>query len=153
MPTPAYVLLGNPLSLVCGRGLHSNPEASIRWLDTNGTAIMDNAHYDLENGTAIVRLNFTRTIASDNGMWTCEVVVRSERYIVDSEGELVRGGLAVIGNILRHRFIVTVIGKQSKCVTMTMLPILFHSSSRSATLTWIGKRWCYLGSYLLGASI
>ena len=121
MATQVYVLLGNPLSFVCGRGLESNPGASITWLDTNNMAIMDNARYDLENRDAIVRLNFTRTIPSDNGMWTCEVAVISERYVVNSEGELVRGGLAVIGNILRHYFIVTVIGKQSKCVTMTML--------------------------------
>ena len=110
-PTQHYVLLGSPLSLVCGRGLESNPAASITWLDNNGTAIVDNARYDLETGTAIVRLNFTRTIPSDNGIWTCEVVVRSQRWVVNSEGELIRGGLAVIGNILRHHFVVTLIGK------------------------------------------
>ena len=112
MPTQAYVLLGNPLSLVCGRGLDSNPAASITWLDPYSVPVMDSAHYDLENGNAIVRLNFTRTTQSDNGMWTCEVIVSSERYVVTSEGDLVGADLAVIGNILRHQFVVTVIGKE-----------------------------------------
>ena len=111
MPTQAYVLLGNPLSLVCGRGLESNPAASITWLDTNNMAIIDNARYDLENGPEVVRLNFTRTILSDTGIWTCEVVVRSERYIVNSEGNLVPGAVAVIGTRIQHEFMVTVIGK------------------------------------------
>ena len=107
---------------MCGRGLDSNPEASITWLDPNNMAIIDNTRYDLENGTDVVRLNFTRTIPSDNGMWTCEVVVRSERYVVGSNGDLVRGGIAVIGNILKHQFIVTVIGEPFKSITI----MVFH---------------------------
>ena len=111
MPTQAYVLLGSPLSLVCGRGLDSNPEATITWLDTNNLPIMDNARYDLENGTDIVRLNFTRTIPSDNGMWTCDVIVRSERYVVNNDGDLTPGAVAVIGTPIQHVFMVTVIGE------------------------------------------
>ena len=108
MPTQAYVLLGNPLSLVCGRGLESNPAASITWLDTNNMAIIDNARYDLENGPEVVRLNFTRTILSDTGIWTCEVVVRSEKHVVNSEGNLILGAVGVIGTRIQHEFMVTV---------------------------------------------
>jgi hypothetical protein len=111
MPTLVYVLLGNPLSLVCGRGLESNPEASITWLDTNNMAIMDNDYYDLENGREVVRLNFTQTILNDTGIWTCEVVVRSQRHVVSNHGRLVLGETAVIGSPLRHEFVVTVIGE------------------------------------------
>jgi hypothetical protein len=110
MPTPVYVLLGNPLSLVCGRGLESNPNATIAWLDTNNMAIVDNARYDLESGREVVRLNFTQTILSDTGIWTCEVVARSQRHIV-SNGRLVLGETAVIGSPIRHEFMVTVIGE------------------------------------------
>ena len=110
MPTQRYVLLGNPLSLVCGRGLDSNPATSITWRGPNSVEIMDNARYDLENGTEVVRLNFTRTIPSDTGIWTCEVTVRSERHIVNSEGNLVAAAVAIIGVPIRHAFMVTVIG-------------------------------------------
>ena len=110
MPTQHYVLLGNPLSLVCGRGLDSNPEASITWIAPDGTTVVDNARYVLENGTDFVRLNFTRTIPTDTGMWTCEVIVRSERYVV-SDGRLVLVATTVIGSPIRHEFMVTVIGE------------------------------------------
>ena len=43
---------------------------------------MDSTRYDLENGPDIVRLNLSRTVLSDNGVWICELVVRSERYVV-----------------------------------------------------------------------
>ena len=44
--------------------------------------------------------------------------MRSERHVVSSEGELIRGELAVIGTPLRHQFMITVIGESSKiCIT------------------------------------
>ena len=72
---------------------------------------MDSTRYDLENGPDIVRLNLSQTILSDNGVWVCELVVRSERHVVTSEGELILGGLTVIGTPLRHYFILTTIGE------------------------------------------
>ena len=111
MPTQHHVLLGNPLSLVCSRGLDSNPEASITWTAPDATTVVDNARYDLENGRDVVRLNVTHTILSDTGTWTCEVLVRSERHIVNNEGNLVTGAIAVVGTPIQHVFMVTVIGK------------------------------------------
>ena len=78
---------------------------------------MDNARYDFESGPDVVRLNFTRTILNDSGAWICELVVRSERHVVTSEGELILGGQAVIGTPLRHQFMLTVIG-ESACTYM-----------------------------------
>ena len=72
---------------------------------------MENARLNIENGPDIVRLNFSRTIASDSGVWICELIVRSERHVVTSEGELILRGLAVIGTPLRHQLMLTVIGK------------------------------------------
>ena len=111
MPIQHYVLLGDYFSLVCGRGLDSNPQPIIIWNAPDRATTMDNARYNLENGPDIVRLNFTRTIPSDSGIWTCEVIVRSERHVVSNEGELIRGGQAVIGTPLRHQFMLTVIGE------------------------------------------
>ena len=97
-PTQHYVLVGDPLSLVCGRGLDSNPQADIVWTAPDGMTISDNARYDLENGPDIVRLNFTHTIMSDTGVWSCIVSVMSERYIV-SGGSLVRQDETLIGSV------------------------------------------------------
>ena len=77
-PTRCYVRLNDPVSLICGYGLESNPAAVVTWTAPGGTTIMDNARYDLEGGPEIVLLNFTRTILSDNGVWRCEVVVMSQ---------------------------------------------------------------------------
>ena len=98
-------------SLICGRGLDSNPQATITWTAPDGTTIVNNARYDLENRPETVRLNFTQTILSDSGVWICEIVVRSDRHVVSNQGELILGGEAVIGTPLRHQFMLTVIGE------------------------------------------
>ena len=111
MPTQRYAILGGHSSLICGRGLDSNPQATIIWRAPDGTTVMDSARYDLENGPHVVRLNLSQTILSDSGVWICEVVVRSERHVVTSQGELVLIELAVVGAPLRHHFMLTVIGE------------------------------------------
>ena len=97
-PTQRYVLLGDSLSLVCGTGLDSNPQAIITWTAPDQSSIMDNARYDIDNGPDIVRLNFTNTVMSNTGIWRCNVIARSERYIV-SRGRLVLQDEAMIGSI------------------------------------------------------
>ena len=99
-PAERYVLLGDSLSLVCGTGLDSNPQAITIWTAPDGTTVVDNAQHDLENGPAIVRLNFTNIVMSDNGVWRCEVMVVSDRYVV-SGGMLVRQDLYMVGSITR----------------------------------------------------
>ena len=113
-PTEQYVLLGEPLSLVCGTGLDSNPQASVTWIAPGETtAIVDNDRYDLENGPEIVRLNFTNTIMGDNRLWKCVVTVTSGRYIVSS-GNLVSQDQANIGSVTRD-IQLTVIGELQFC--------------------------------------
>ena len=111
-PTPIqhFILLGNSVSLVCGRGLDSNPNATVTWTAPDNTEIMENARYRLDNGPEVVRLNFTRTIMSDNGIWQCEITVRSERHVLDNDGNLVLVVPEVIGT-LTQEFILTVIGE------------------------------------------
>ena len=114
-PTHRYVhvLLGDSLSLVCGTGLDSNPQATITWTAPDGTTIMNNARYNLENGPSFVRLNFTRTILSDGGVWTCDIRVESERYVV-SNRSLIRTDPAIIGIPIQLAIELTVIGKEIK---------------------------------------
>ena len=108
-PTRRYVRLNDTLSLVCGYGLDSNPDAVVTWIAPDGTTIMDNARYDLDNGPAVVQLNLTHTILSDNGVWRCEVVVTSQQH-VPSGGRLVQLDPAPIG-ILTIDIQLTVIGE------------------------------------------
>ena len=117
-PTPIqrYVLLDNSLSLVCGRGLDSNPNATVTWTAPDNTEIMGNDRYRLDNGPEVVRLNFTRTVMEDNGIWRCEVTVRSERHVLGSDGRLVLVVPEVIGT-LTQEFMLTVIGKYLHDVT------------------------------------
>ena len=112
-PTQRYVLLGDSLSLVCGTGLDSNPQAIITWTAPDGTTVVNNARYSLENGPDFVRLLFTRTILSDAGVWVCDVRVESERYVV-SNGSLVREDSAIIGMPIQLNVELTVIGMQVK---------------------------------------
>ena len=109
-PSERFVLLGDPLSLVCGTGLDSNPQATITWTASDATVIAVNiGRYALENGPKIVRLNFSTTMLSDNGVWRCNVMVTSDRY-VEIEGQLFLQTGALIGSISQD-IQLTVIGK------------------------------------------
>ena len=112
-PTQHYALLGDPLSLVCGTGLDSNPQAVITWTAPDGTTvtIVDNARYDLEDGPEIVRLNFTNAVMSDTGVWRCVVNATSESYIA-SEERLLRENETEIGSV-NVNIQVIIVGKLS----------------------------------------
>ena len=108
--TEHYVLLGDPLSIVCGTGLDSNPQATIAWIASDTSRItMNMGRYTLDNGPEIVRLNFSIALMSDNGVWMCEVLVMSSRHIV-SGGQLVVQDSALIGSITQN-IQLTVIGE------------------------------------------
>ena len=109
-PTKRYVLLGDPLSLVCGTGLDSNPQATITWTVSNVTTITVNiGRYTLENGPEIVRLNFSTTMMSDNGIWRCNIMATSDRYVAIG-GQLLLQTDALIGSISQD-IQLTVIGE------------------------------------------
>ena len=100
-PTQQYMLLGDSLSLVCGTGLDSNPQATITWTAPDGNTVVNSAQYHHDNGPNIVRLNFTQVLSSDIGVWGCDVMVKSEKYIV-SNGRLVLEEESVIGSTIHH---------------------------------------------------
>ena len=105
-----YALLGDSLSLVCGTDLDSNPQATITWTAPDGTTVVDNARYTLDNGPGIVRLNFSRTILSDAGVWRCNVRTESDQYVV-SDGRLVRNDSSVIGVPIQHGIELIIVGE------------------------------------------
>ena len=118
-PLQRYVLLGDSLSLVCGTGLDSSPQANVTWTAPDGTTIVDNARYDLENGPEIVRMNFTHTILSDDGIWVCNVQVTSRQDVV-SNGVLVQQDPTVIGTPIVRNIQLNIIGK---CFTFSEIHI------------------------------
>ena len=111
-PSQYFVLLGDPLSLVCGTGLDSNLQATITWTAPNASLITDRsiARYSLENGPEIVRLNFTYTILSDTGIWRCDIRTESDQYIVN-DGCLIRMNSTTIGARIQHDIELIIIGK------------------------------------------
>ena len=119
--------MNDSLSLVCGTGLDSNPQASITWTAPDGTTVMDNARYDLEDGSDIVRLNFTHTILSDTGIWRCVATVRSESHFVSSsDWRLVLGQEAVIGSPIQHDIQLIVIGKCTRIANVCQCLLVSH---------------------------
>ena len=100
----------------------------------DGTTIMDSARYDLEDGPEIVRLNFTHTILSDNGLWRCKVIVESEHYDV-SMGRLSPLDSSVIGQPLEADIELTIIGKL-ECIYNALLYV--YNIIRLYTLCFSG---------------
>ena len=90
---------------------------------------MDNARFDLENGPQFIRLNFTRTIPSDSGIWKCRILVESEQDVV-IDGQLVRQDLSPIGQVIVDVELV-VIGK------------FHHGSQYAQTLGLVAVPWRY----------
>jgi hypothetical protein len=126
MPTQHNVPLGDPLSLVCGRGLDSNPQATITWTAPDGTIITNDDRYTLENGSEIVRLNITRVISNDSGIWSCEIIVTSEKH-VDRNGTLVLGEQTVIGAPIQHQFMVTLLVGELRSIHDVENKLLFNT--------------------------
>ena len=109
-PTQQYTLLGESLSLVCGTGLDSNPQATITWTTPGGATVENNAQYRQDNGPSVVRLNFTQVFSGNIGVWGCDVTVKSEKYIV-SNGRLVLEEESVIGSSIQHSIQLIALGK------------------------------------------
>ena len=108
-PPQYYVLLGDSVSLVCGTGLDSNPKATITWTAPDGSTVMDDAGFNLGNGSDIVRLNLSRTLLSDAGIWRCDIRTESDQYIVN-DGILVQTNTTTIGAPIQRDVELIIIG-------------------------------------------
>ena len=110
-PPQHYILLGDSASLVCGTGLDSNPQATITWTAPDGTTIVKNDRFNLENGPNTVRLNLNRTLPSDAGIWRCNIRTESEQdNIIVNNGRLVPTNITVIGEPIQHDIELIIIG-------------------------------------------
>ena len=107
--------LESPLSLVCGAGLDSNPQATITWTAPDTTAItMDFGRYTLDNGPDIVRLSFSHAILNDTGAWRCDIHVTSVQNIFNNRS-LVPQNPSEIGTPIVHNIQSTIIGLRASC--------------------------------------
>ena len=104
-----YVLVGDPVSLVCGTSLVSNPAATISWSDIQGMEIQNAGRYTFNNGPDTVHLNFSFTRANDTGVWICEIVVIDNDVMTASEGRLVPRDNKEIGEEM-YSIMLTVVG-------------------------------------------
>ena len=109
-PSQYFVLLGDPLSLVCGADLDTNPQATITWTADGTTIVVDSPRYSVDNGPEVVRLNFTQTFLSDAGMWRCDIRTESDQYII-SNGSLVPMNSTVIGVTIQHDVELIIVGE------------------------------------------
>lgn len=109
----SYALLNDGLSLICGTELDSNPRANITWTAPDGTTVMNDSQYYLENGPGIVRLSIANTSLYDSGMWQCEITVESERHIVNNGKLLNISDPVLIGTPIQRELQVVIIGLQS----------------------------------------
>ena len=63
----------------------------------------------LKNGPDIVRLNLSRTLLSDAGIWRCDIRTEPDRYIMNN-GSLVQTNVTVIGAPIQRDIELIIIG-------------------------------------------
>lgn len=80
---------GGEVTLVCGRGLSSNPPAEISWFNPSGSLISRDTPSSEEE---VVSLRLPAVRANDSGVWRCELRVR------DPEVVMFNGGMLIVRN-------------------------------------------------------
>lgn len=102
-----YVLLGSPVSLVCGYNLIGNPSAVISWTDPQNKQVINSDRYWVDTGPTVVQLNITEASKMDNGTWRCTVNVSSSYNSFDpmtsnfySEAIEIEISLTVVGEYI-----------------------------------------------------
>ena len=89
--------MGSDASLVCGKNLRSNPQASITWQRPNGELVDDMDHgIHMDNGPDIVRINISHVSYNHSGTWNCTVSVSDLDVYRTAEDGLVRDSSNVL---------------------------------------------------------
>ena len=97
-------VLGDPVSLICGYNLDSNPPAAITWSNPQGILVTSSKKYTLDNGPEVVQLNISSVSESDSGTWKCSIKVQdSDIYN--------QNGMILIGN-KSYEILLSLVGKQ-----------------------------------------
>lgn len=73
-----YVLYGDPVSLICGYDLESNPPPTITWTNPYNKSVVNTDMYVIDNGPQVIQLNITNARESDSGLWICHMEVHDK---------------------------------------------------------------------------
>jgi hypothetical protein len=120
-PREYYVLLGDPISLICGYNLDSNPAAvNITWIDPLQEPVTNNSNYHQHDGPELVQLNIFRASASHSGIWKCNILVASDAGLVGNRTYSIR--LHVIGELVTSK------NDTDSCIDMYVLCRSSHVS-------------------------
>ena len=100
-------------TIVCARGLESNPPATIGWINPDGDIIENGNGYSYQSplsGSKDVTLTITSVSEKDNGTWTCTIAVK------DGENEIGRKVIPIelnvdgIGHTIVSRWMFVIVG-------------------------------------------
>ena len=72
------MLFGDPVSLICGYNLDSNPRANITWMNPKKRPVNTGGSFVLDDDPKVVRLNISSASSSDNGTWICRVDINAK---------------------------------------------------------------------------
>ena len=104
-PVQHYVMLGDPISLICGYNLDSKPPAFIDWRDPNGNKVENDSNYCLDNGPEVVQLKISRVTKLNEGNWTCNIQVQESNVYGTSNSSTFTKNMS-------HTIQLTVLGKK-----------------------------------------
>ena len=66
-----YVILGQPVSLIFGYELRSNPPVIIVWTDPSGDEVNGGENFELDRGPDVVQIHIKKAYVKHNGIWNC----------------------------------------------------------------------------------
>lgn len=105
-PGEQYAILGDPVSLICGYNLESNPTSVVTWRDAQGNVVKNSTGYCQGDGPDVVELHIYKVSKNNEGLWSCGIEVQES----DVYG---RNGTVSIG-YLSHKIQLIVVGKLIK---------------------------------------
>ena len=70
-PTVYHVILGQPVSLVFGYNLHSNPPVTIVLTDPSEEEMNNSEIIKFDSGPEVVQIHITEAEVKHRGVWTC----------------------------------------------------------------------------------
>ena len=74
---------GSDVTLLCGKGLRSNPPAIVGWLDNNGNSIdAGSSRISVPDTRETTSLSLGELTERDSGNWTCQIAVPNVRTVL-----------------------------------------------------------------------
>lgn len=94
-PSRQHATFGDPVSLICGYNLKSNPPSSVTWSNPRGERVLNSEKYSMDDGPEVVQLNISNVTESDGGTWKCSLQILDKD--VDQKENMFNISLSVLG--------------------------------------------------------